>query len=677
MAADDTLVNPALCDECKNLLSQDFDARGYIYPYFFRFWPTTRDGQVVFDPPGLNGCHLCAIIAVDVFELTTGRRMISPRLKPFPSTPGVNFRVKLKKSVVGAWYELRFEGEADDEEGTFQTRWGTACTVALIPASDRLAARLPAMALEGNSTKNQRSLGIMQSWLQRCRDIHSACQDLSARDNGKESWMPTRLVELIPGFGPEGDLFRVCEGVSLAPYATLSHCWGGDIPTKLQRGTYDVLRAGKPISTLPKTFQEAIMTAKKIGIWYTWIDCLCIIQDSDADEDWVAEAATMADVYRYGTINLSATASENSSQGLYRLRNGNPQGTMPCKLDLRWSCAPHGLYYAVAKAMPYGDDPARELMDKLSKRGWVFQEHMLAPRIVHFSENQLFWQCQTLEASESCPSGPALTTYWTVTRFTNLPSLRYLRLSAETQDLCGYWGTIVEQYTDRNLTRETDRLIALSAIASEAAKIFSPSDTYLAGLWSSYLEQMLLWQSFPGSNQRSSVYVAPTWSWASITGPIRTYWWWKRPDELLARVVGATIEGQVRFGSVSGGNLTLQGYVRKAHVVEDRNSDALVAWSRRTVRLDHSIMFEESLERDTSGNLAIMDVLDRSLISFQIYCLPILQARRSTFGLLLERVGGSEGLYRRVGVFYCDSRFFISEKGEWVDRCCEGEVVII
>lgn len=515
----------------------------------------------------------------------------------------------------------------------------------------------------------------MQSWLQRCHDTHRACQDLSARDKGKESWMPTRLLEFIPGSGPEGDLFRLCDRVTLAPYATLSHCSGGDIPTKLQRDTYDVLKAGKSISTLPKTFQEAITTAKQMGISYTWIDSLCIIQD--ADEDWVAEAATMADVYRYGTINLSATASKNSSQGLYRLRNCNPQGMMPCKLDLRLSGAPHGLYYAVADTMLHGHDPARELVDKLSKRGWVFQEHMLAPRIVHFSEDQLFWQCQTLEASESCPVGPALVTDMSSKLSTNRPSLRHLRLSAETQDLRSYWGTIVMQYTDRSLTRKTDRLIAISAIASEAAKMFSPADMYLAGLWSSSLEQMLLWHGVPGSNQLSSVYVAPTWSWAHITGPIKTQSWWARPDKLLARAIGATVEAQTRFGSVSGGKLTLQGYVRKAHVVEDRNSGRLLMTSGRTVPMDRSIMFEESLENDASKNTAIMDVLDRSLISFPVYCVPITKERGSAQGLLLERVGGSEGPYRRVGVFDCEARFFISEKGEWVDRCCESEVVII
>jgi hypothetical protein len=202
--------------------------------------------------------------------------------------------------------------------------------------------------------------------------------------------------------------------------------------------------------------------------------------------------------------------------------------------------------------------------------------------------------------------------------------------------------------------------------------VLFPSNVYLAGLWMASLEQMLLWEGDPSYNQLPSVYVAPTWSWASITGPIVTRKWWARLDKLLVKVAGITIDTQTHFGSVSGGKLTLQGHLGKALVVEDRNTDRWFLPSRDIVLLD--IVFEGSHGIEKSMNRPTVDVLDQTLVSFPVHCLPAMKHKDSVQGLLLERVGGPEGPYRRVGVFDCEARFFMSEKGEWVDQCCESEV---
>ncbi len=41
----------------------------------------------------------------------------------------------------------------------------------------------------------------------------------------------------------------------------------------------------------------------------------------------------------------------------------------------------------------------------LGQRAWAFQERFLAPRTLYFSEFQIFWGCQQLEAYESFPNG--------------------------------------------------------------------------------------------------------------------------------------------------------------------------------------------------------------------------------------------------------------------------------
>jgi hypothetical protein len=71
---------------------------------------------------------------------------------------------------------------------------------------------------------------------------------------------------------------------------------------------------------------------------------------------------------------------------------------------------------------------------------------------------------------------------------------------------------LVCEYMSRNISHETDRLVAWSAIAREVAQ--RTSWTYIAGLWIEDIYRALLW-SYEGYGRGFDSYVAPTWSWAS------------------------------------------------------------------------------------------------------------------------------------------------------------------
>lgn len=95
------------------------------------------------------------------------------------------------------------------------------------------------------------------------------------------------------------------------------------------------------------------------------------------------------------------------------------------------------------------------------------------------------------------------------------------------------WGNIANEYCRRQLSFESDRLVALSAISH---RVKLTNDGFLAGLWRSALFLNLLWSSwggrstkrrrlFPGPSQgpvssTQATYVAPSWSWASAMGKI-------------------------------------------------------------------------------------------------------------------------------------------------------------
>lgn len=68
------------------------------------------------------------------------------------------------------------------------------------------------------------------------------------------------------------------------------------------------------------TLDAAVRFALRLddSVHYIWIDSLCIIQ-GDPD-DWLKESALMQKVYRNSFLNISATAAENSGDGLYSER---------------------------------------------------------------------------------------------------------------------------------------------------------------------------------------------------------------------------------------------------------------------------------------------------------------------------------------------------------------------
>lgn len=94
---------------------------------------------------------------------------------------------------------------------------------------------------------------------------------------------------------------------------------------------------------------------------------------------------------------------------------------------------------------------------------------MLTPRILHFTSQQIFWQCPSLTACESSPSSLPAGVYGADTKL-ELKWRRALhqdRLTdLDTADLNAIWQHIVRSYTSCNLTFSGDKLIALSGIAT-------------------------------------------------------------------------------------------------------------------------------------------------------------------------------------------------------------------
>ncbi|KAK3357256.1 hypothetical protein B0T25DRAFT_450762, partial [Lasiosphaeria hispida] len=72
------------------------------------------------------------------------------------------------------------------------------------------------------------------------------------------------------------------------------------------------LHAGIAVSSLPRTFRDAILTIQSLGQKYIWIDTLCIVQDSLAG--WNNEVQ-MGAIYSNAWCTLAASHAHNSTEG--------------------------------------------------------------------------------------------------------------------------------------------------------------------------------------------------------------------------------------------------------------------------------------------------------------------------------------------------------------------------
>jgi hypothetical protein len=155
----------------------------------------------------------------------------------------------------------------------------------------------------------------------------------------------------------------------------------------------------------------------------------------------------------------------------------------------------------------------------LATRKWALQERFLSQRIIHLTASELVWECQIHTSCECRILDDLHTGYSTYQKVRE--ALR--RSSEDRHELIYEWMKLLESYSRGELTRETD---ALPAIAGLASKFYYKNlGEYFAGLWVEEVPMTLCWFSRPlaegvTDNERPSTYVAPTWSWASVQGPL-------------------------------------------------------------------------------------------------------------------------------------------------------------
>lgn len=237
-----------------------------------------------------------------------------------------------------------------------------------------------------------------------------------------------------------------------------------------------------------------------------------------------------------------------------------------------------------------------------------------------------------------------------------------------------HWLAIAEDYSQQNLTFESDKLPALSGLASYFAE--RHGQEYYAGIFSGSIPEGLLWAPFaPGCLSRPTKYIAPSWSWLSSNGRIKMI----APSNALdtGDAFGTTLGGsksdnrrllsksalqnarfkllpemeQNPYSRLKGGKIEFTGWLKSARMTRHSKEEGDDIWMK--LEADSKLMsifyldFADSTPEQSSPQ--------------EVECLHVLQNVHNVWDnvLILRRVEESR-YYERIGITNIDPAWFDS-----------------
>jgi hypothetical protein len=371
----------------------------------------------------------------------------------------------------------------------------------------------------------------------------------------------------------------------------------------------------------------------------------------------------MADIYENSYVTIAATTSGDGSVRCLGDRRKavklNYQNTAGKEIALR--------------ARKIGDhhpdlatgEPAKPL-GHLALRAWVLQEQVLSTRILHYTATELLFECKTSYRCECMPARKA---------YPSTPSLIPKALAKRGQNNIAIWDAwqhMVEQYTHRKLTVASDKLPAISGIASKIKD--ATCSTYLAGVWKDNLASDLLWSTWPpvAGCHAPETYRAPTFSWASLDTPIFYY----HPEEEERAFMTSTItlktstvllDGLNQLGAVSSAHIDLRAPCLEA-LLSSTHKDPI--WEYKVlikgtsaIRLAHDCLLVE-VEVSSHGQEHVRTVHragpQEALVKFKtpVLCLGVATYGSWVSGLVLGLSHRIPGAWERLGTFSAGTEAF-------------------
>ncbi|OAL56489.1 HET-domain-containing protein [Pyrenochaeta sp. DS3sAY3a] len=552
-----------------------------------------------------NGCGGCSLIIESIMSMKA-RREIHGQLTVRLQSENGYFYIKLPIHTLQPLALFCLEGDQ-------ATPW------AMIPT------------IQTPLTAFSSKVPMVKRWIEQCEEQHAICREPSL------SQLPTRVID-VGSETQDAHLFIPSNGEK-ARYATLSHCWGKARPLTLTRETLDQYCSAMPLIYMPKTFQEAITITRALDIRYLWIDSVCIVQDDK--EDWEMESSRMAHVYWNSYLTIAADRAKDSHDGIFQPESENQLLRYATMKNVKTIdvATQKGVSIQV-RALGSGDTlhqqmcPGKSGLEEpnhLDARAWVLQEKCLSRRTLIFG-NEVAFRCRMQPQNAYCECmfrGQEQIAQPLVKQCRPGYTVDSISSASEPILFGQLWETLVEDFTARNITHDSDRLPAISAIAATRQE---PKDVYLAGLWRKHLDVHLLWYKVGSkSGSHYSSYYAPSWSWASFSG--RIYLPRRDLPEAIWEIVDAfsISMGKNPYGTVLYGEISIYSMFATVRPCDIKNKSPF--W-RLGLKLDNDC--EELVFTD----VFVFGRRREHLYGPQLYR-----------GLVLRRSKAHPGAYERLGIF--------------------------
>ena len=497
--------------------------------------------------------------------------------------------------------------------------------------------------------------------------------------------MPHRLLDVSTEDLSRG--IRVVEfeanGPSQVPYLTLSYCWG--IGRSIPRTTVKSLKAHKENiawSALPKTFQEAVLFTKKLGVQYLWIDSLCVIQDDVTDK--LRAAFELDSIFGNALLTLAATSSADPTQGLFgsttppfKIQATDSKGSLS-KVYVREQPSHYSFKAPFNEGshmndweLPFNTSKEANAHTPLLRRAWAYAERLLSSRVLHFTDSEMILECGSEFQCECGRIDDATYDSRTTDSFkqeltkilaegssdstnkrmdsmvsrleaisiTDSATATSAPVAANALEL---WSYIVTEYTARNLTYDEDRLLAIAGVAKRLASVTHAG--YIAGHWTTST-LALLWyphesthckrpNQAPGSN-------VPSWTWASIEGSPIFFDNTSAMDLACSASFPASGSNAPTFSPISGDAIELSAAMAvEVTFCEDVPNEYSLARNGVSVEFQPDVIPVRGEDMVRPGDTLVCVLISMSF-------------RTSILGLVLKKSHTKVPVYRRIGRFEC------------------------
>jgi hypothetical protein len=374
------------------------------------------------------------------------------------------------------------------------------------------------------------------------------------------------------------------------------------------------------------------------------------------------DIANRANIYLYSTLTLFASIAEDGNAGFLHRRTA---------LDERCVKIPY-VHVTGTVEGHYILSPKLERRSELSEqsilneRGWVLQEAVLSRRSVLFGRDQLHWECQTSAWDEGettfAPYEAEESNLLKLSKFIhNIPVIQSLNPDRDTP--FDPWYNMVWEYCNRQLTVESDKLPAISGLANYFQR--HSGYHYAAGLWEEDMARGLLWSksSIDDKMRRPSPPRAPTWSWASLDGPIRFL---ERDD--IPQVVdipqisdvkfNAKYSGSDRFGRITSSSLTLTGRLQPVQLQKHEDDPVL--------QTEYPEVMDEDGQVVGGAWLDDARLVDNTCLYGLLVQIRSRKGQYDSESLLLQQTS-EPSTFRRIGVFFLDTQPNVSSLDQPTD----------